>query len=114
MSSCADQRLQKNILLIVSKCKQILKKARKLVFESTKNKKGRCKGYIYITCRFKDTRLESTFPEFVKKMIKKHKNYKRKFDNSAFVICSFDGAIHGDLNVVLFNTEMLSHTMNKK
>ena len=41
----------------------------------------------------------------VKKMIEKHKECKRKLDNSAFIICSFCGAIHGDLNVVLFKKD---------
>lgn len=67
-----------------------------------------------LTCGFKGTRLKSSFPQLVQQMIQRHKDYNRKFSNSAFIICSFDGAIHGDSNVVLFNTQMLSHIMNKE
>ena len=67
-----------------------------------------------LTTGFHGTRLKATFPELVQEMIQRHKDCNRNFGDSAFVMCSFDGAIHGNSNVVSFSTQILSHIMNKK
>ena len=109
----------------------IKKEATKLVFESSKNKKNAdgvtvvkkeedCDAKAIslkvqeLTTGFHGTRLKATFSQLVEKMIQRHKDCNRKFGESAFVMCSFDGAIHGLSNVVSFSTQILSHIMNKK
>ena len=115
----------------MSCCDKILKKkATALVFESSKNKKNADGNTVVkteqdcdpkaislkvqeLTTGFHGTRLKATFPELVQKMIQRHKDCNRNFGDSAFVMCSFDGAIHGNSNVVSFSTQVLSHIMTK-
>ena len=47
-------------------------------------------------------------------MIEKLKKCKRKFSKSAYIVCSFDGAVHGETNVILFDKQMLSEAMKKE
>lgn len=106
----------------------IKKQATKLVFESTKNKinsngvkvvkkeedydaKSVSLKVQELTTGYKGTRLKSSFPQLVQQIIQRH---NRKFSDSAFVMCTFDGAIHSDSNVISFSTQMLSHIMPKE
>ena len=66
-----------------------------------------------MTTGYKGTRLKATFPQLVKQMIQRHKDCNRKFGNSVFVMCTFNSTIHGDSNIILFSTQMLSHIMTK-